>query len=75
MPVNYTKEYLIFFHSGAVLLPFCARASNGRHYSNFQNKNLKFEIYIIFYIYFKKMTDRFGFAGTGRTLLKISFVA
>ena len=29
---------------------------NGRHQSNFENKNLKFEIYFIFHIYFQKIT-------------------
>ena len=31
---------------------------NGRHCSNFEKKNLKFEIYFIFDIYFQKITDR-----------------
>ena len=31
MPANYAKEYLIFLH-------FLARVSNGRQYSNFENK-------------------------------------
>ena len=38
MPVNYAKEYLIFVHIGVVFLHFLARASNGRQYSNFENK-------------------------------------
>ena len=29
---------------------------NGRHQSNFEKKNLKFEIYFIFHIYFQKIT-------------------
>ena len=28
---------------------------NGRHQSNFENENLKFEIYFIFHIYFQKI--------------------
>ena len=38
MPVNHAKEYLIFVHIGVVFLHFLARASNGRQYSNFENK-------------------------------------
>ena len=38
MPVNHTKEYLIFVHTGVVFLQFLARASNGRQYSNFENR-------------------------------------
>ena len=38
MPVNHAKEYLIFGHIGVVFLHFLARASNGRQYSNFENK-------------------------------------
>ena len=38
MPVNHAKEYLIFVHTGVVFLDFLARASNGRQYSNFENK-------------------------------------
>ena len=56
MPINYAKEYLMFVQTGVVFLPFHVRVKNGRHYSNFEKKNLKFEIYIIFYIYFQKMT-------------------
>ena len=56
MPINYAKEYLMFVQTGVVFLPFHVRMKKGRHYSNFEKKNLKFEIYIIFYIYFQKMT-------------------
>ena len=38
MHVNHAKEYLIFVHIGVVFLHFLARASNGRQYSNFENK-------------------------------------
>ena len=38
MPVNHEKEYLIFVHIDVVFLHFLARASNGRQYSNFENK-------------------------------------
>ena len=38
MTVNHAKEYLIFVHIGVVFLHFLARASNGRQYSNFENK-------------------------------------
>ena len=38
MPVNHAKKYLIFVHTGVVLLDFLARASNARQYSNFENK-------------------------------------
>ena len=47
MLVNYAKEYLLFVQTGVVFLPFHVRVKNGRHYSNFEKKNLKFEIYII----------------------------
>ena len=56
MSINYAKEYLIFVQTGVVFLPFHVRVKNGRHYSNFEKKNLKFEIYIIFNIYFQKTT-------------------
>ena len=42
MPVNHAKEYLIFVHTGVVFLHFLARASNGRQYSNIENKCPKF---------------------------------
>ena len=58
MPVNYAKEYLKFVEAGVVFLPFYVKVKNGRQYSNFENKNLKFEIYIIFNIYFQKITVR-----------------
>ena len=38
MLVNHAKEYLIFVHTCVVFLHFLARASNGRQYSNFENK-------------------------------------
>ena len=38
MPGNYAKEYFIFVHIGVVFLHFLARASNGRQYSNIENK-------------------------------------
>ena len=38
MLVNHVKKYLIFVHTGVVFLHFLARASNGRQYSNFENK-------------------------------------
>ena len=38
MPVNHAKEYLIFVHISVVFLHFLARDSNGRQYSNFENK-------------------------------------
>ena len=41
MPVNNAKEYLMFVHTGVVFLHFLARASNGRQYSNFENKSPK----------------------------------
>ena len=69
MPVNYAKEYLMFVQTGVVFLPFHVRVKNGRHYSNFEKKNLKFEIYIIFNIYFQKMTVFLWFPGTGFALL------
>ena len=50
--------FLIFVQTGVVFLPFHVRVKNGRHYSNFEKKNLKFEIYIIFSIYFQKITVR-----------------
>ena len=42
---------------------------NGRHQSNFENKNLKFEIYFIFHIYFQKITDRHWSLKSGPPLL------
>ena len=69
MPVNYAREYLMFVQTGVVFLPFHVRVKNGRHYSNFEKKNLKFEIYIIFYIYFQKMTVFLWFPGTGFALI------
>ena len=42
---------------------------NGRHCSNFEKKNLKFEIYFIFNIYFQKMTDRHWSLRSGPHLL------
>ena len=38
MPVNHTMKYLIFVHTGVVLLQLLARASNGCQCSNFENK-------------------------------------
>ena len=58
MPVNYAKEYLIFVEAGVVFLPFHVRVKKGRQYSNFEDKNLKFEIYIIYNIYFQKINVR-----------------
>ena len=48
MPVNYAKEYLIFVQTGVVFLLFHVRVKNGRQYSNFERKNLKFETYFTF---------------------------
>ena len=42
---------------------------NGRHCSNFENKNLKFEIYFIFDICFQKITDRHWSLRSGPYLL------
>ena len=58
MPVNYAKEYLIFVEAGVVFLLFHVRVKNGCQYSNFEKKNLKFEIYMIYNIYFQKITVR-----------------
>ena len=69
MPVNYAKEYLMFVQTGVVFLPFHVRVKNGRQYSNFENKNLKFEIYIIYDIYFQKITVRLWFSGTKLALV------
>ena len=69
MPVNYAKEYLMFVQTGVVFLPFHVRVKNGRHYSNFEKKNLKFEIYIIFNTYFQKITVFLWFSGTGFALV------
>ena len=55
MPVNYVKEYLIFVQTGVVFLQFHVRVKNG-HYSNFEKKNLKLEIYNIYNIYFQNIT-------------------
>ena len=74
MPVNYAKEYLIFVQTGVVFLPFHVRVKNGRHYSNFEKKNLKFEIYIIFYIYFQKMTVFLWFPGTEFALMYMLYI-
>ena len=61
----------MFVQTGVVFLPFHVRVKNGRHYSNFEKKNLKFEIYIIFNIYFQKITVRLWFSGTELALLCI----
>ena len=42
---------------------------NGRHQSNFENKNLKFEIYFIFHIYFQKITVRHWSLKSGPSLV------
>ena len=44
---------------------------NGRHHSNFENKNLKFEIYFIFNIYFQKITVRHWSLKSGPSLIFI----
>ena len=44
---------------------------NGRHCSNFEKKNLKFEIYFIFDIYFQKITDRHWSLRSGPYLVLI----
>ena len=41
MLINYAKKYLIFVHTGVGFLHFLDRASNGRQYSNFENKRPK----------------------------------
>ena len=57
MPVNYAKEYLTFVQTAAVFLPLKFFFQNGRHCFVFGKKILKFEIYIIFDIYFQKMGE------------------
>ena len=69
MPVNYVKEYLMFVQTGVVFLPFHVRVKNGRHYSNFEKKNLKFEIYVICNIYFMKIGVDVWISGTELVLL------
>ena len=44
---------------------------NGRHCSNFEKINLKFEIYFIFDIYFQKITDRNWSLKSGHPLMYI----
>ena len=71
MLVNYLKEYLLFVQTGVVFLPFHVRVKNGRHYSNFEKKNLKFEIYIIYNIYFMKIGVDLRISGTELVLMEI----
>ena len=51
MPVNHAKEYLIFVHTGVVFLQLLARASNGSHYSNFENWCLKMKSWGLYHAY------------------------
>ena len=69
MLVNYAKEYLLFVQTGVVFLPFHVRVKNGRHYSNFEKKNLKFEIYIIYNTYFMKIGVDLRISGTELVLV------
>ena len=55
MPVNHEKEYLKSVQAVVVFLPLKFFFQNGRHCFVFGTKNLKFDIYIIFKIYFQKM--------------------
>ena len=51
MPVNHTKEYLIFVQTGVVFLQFLARTSNGRRYSYFENWCLKMKSIGLYHTY------------------------